>query len=1825
MSGLISWLNSLGDGFVLFTIRMLIQSSVLILILLLLDLVLRRRVRAVVRYGIWLLVLAKLVLPPSLSSPTSLVSWIRGRLPETTIVSFVPDLPPTVHEAVPPAAPAPTGTPPSPVGANDYSPLQPAGQIPVASVQPVVLPTWQALVLVAWAAAVVIMVVLLIQRVFFVRALLAQSQEAPAALGTLLEQCRRSMGVRRVAGVRLTGLSASPSVCGLLRPVILMPEPMARQLETPHLRSVLLHELAHIKRGDLWINLLQTLLQIVYLYHPLLWLANARIRAIREQAVDEAVLAALGADAEEYPRTLLSISKLAFGTPSLSLRLLGVVESKRALTARIRFMVSRPFPKNARLGLLGLAAVAVIAVALLPMARGREGRTPTPAPGKPADVPAAVSVDGVTVELLGLREYPGTGELWWRADGTPVAGAGFAKFRTTDPAYSDPKARVRVLVVRLASPSPLRDVALSWSLTNARESSFLPLYQDDQKKVLDPVQTFVARFNDDAATTDLKVGVAAGVWRSAAAGSEGNTTAYARDNLTQSDVIYHPVEEQDGSLHITATHLLGRDYDCRIVAEDESHKVFGPTRYNNSGYKMRLCTSVLNVPLAQVKWFRLQARPFQWVDFKDVRLIPESSARNGGESASAPAPATEAPAGVVLDEQGKPVPGARVLLYFRNNSWGLGNKVVEETRTDAQGRFTLTQPFTYKIDAGTTYTDHFLLFATHPDFSLAWRVLTSGAPQKECRLTMTPPVTQAFHVTDREGKPLAGARVWIRGAGRNDERNPLMRPSFAVPEDISLLTATTDDQGQATVTNLPRTDCSFSASLPGYSDRFRFASTPSPGEARIEMTRAGTATGQVLTKDGKPVAGAQVWFQADWGEWYFDYAVTDETGRFRNDKIVARGGSWVSGGGTGQYKVTLRHPNFAAPEVTVQFEPGKTEEFNIEATPGTLLHIQVLEPETERPLAGARVAGSSLGGRLDGYTDANGVFERCVLNGQASVFFNSPPGRSYVLEHDNRSPAGARDSARVLADGGIEKVTLYAPSRLHPLVSIKGRLQLPDGRPAGGIKISTTNNMPRYHTATWVGRGSAYTRTNPDGSFELADVPRDAEVFLYGETSDYRYILAEILDPAQASPELARPLVMREGHTASVVLTDASGKPRVNMALKLRPRKWEDYVFRADDRPAATDAEGRLTLNGIVPGLEYFIRDAQANMGESGWWNLYNENRVLLAAADVLRVEGVPPSNRGQDARDMAAGVIAGVVVDARGTPIAGASIIVENKDLLLLPQPEKIGGQIRRVIRADSTQTDSEGRFRFTDLNPGKTGITVAATGYRTEFALSTATGTEDLRVALGEPRPYRHSGVVADISCRPVAGVEVTFIEETLSGPGKGKDGPPVTVRTDERGQYRFDRLLSPVDRQSVRRFLYARKAGYGVWGCEPDTTGGQATGIIRLMAEEKVSGVVKDEAGVPIAGATVWLSAGWGYFGSIRFAPTWQHLAPHTTTRADGSFTLGQLPTDSDLSLQVHAEGFAADGVWPVRTGKFGGYAIRRGDTTTVMGAGGEPNTPLTIALQRAIAASKSDKLVLPPGATAGKKTEWPVSAGGNGHFYQGVRMPKPLPWNEADRLAKLLGGHLVTITSAAENDFVFRLIDDDTYWYHSYNWRGPWIGALQPPGSAEPDGGWTWVTGEPFTYTRWDAGQPNNFNGSPENRAHFGNQRSRIPTWNDVRENFEEVVSFVVEWDKTTWPVSDLGVENEKYQRMSPQEVAQRFFQACAERNWDEACKFHSVSQGIKDWLGGLKIISIGTPVHRNTYDGWLVPYRIKLKSGEVRKRNLAVRPGPYGRFVVDGGL
>ena len=162
------------------------------------------------------------------------------------------------------------------------------------------------------------------------------------------------------------------------------------------------------------------------------------------------------------------------------------------------------------------------------------------------------------------------------------------------------------------------------------------------------------------------------------------------------------------------------------------------------------------------------------------------------------------------------------------------------------------------------------------------------------------------------------------------------------------------------------------------------------------------------------------------------------------------------------------------------------------------------------------------------------------------------------------------------------------------------------------------------------------------------------------------------------------------------------------------------------------------------------------------------------------------------------------------------------------------------------------------------------------------------------------------------------------------------------------------------------------------------------------------------------------------------------------------------------------------------------------------------------------------------------EWPKAVGGNGHFYEAVAVPG-ITWTEAQLAAEAKGGYLATITSPEENAFVFSVADDDAYWYvyGGQAVHGPWVGGVQPPGSAEPDGGWGWVTGEPFNYDNWSPESPNNggVTTGPEDRIHFyamgTSLDDRVPTWNDAVASDLHINSYVIEVtpEPATPPVAD----------------------------------------------------------------------------------------------------
>jgi len=424
INNVITTLNSLGDRFCDYAGSMLIQSGIMIVLLLFIDLLIRKRVRATLRYWIWMLVFIKLILPPSLSLPTGLGYW-RGDFLSTALPVSEQESTVIQHETT--GALAHEETPLS----TEARPIQPPQIIP----EPAVPATsavlqlddlaWRAGVFILWLIGVLVFSALLIQRMLYVRRLIAKSESPENRFTEILNGCCKQIHIRRPIELRLSNNVSSPAVCGFIKPVILMPTALIEKLLPDRLRAVLIHELAHIKRGDLWINSAQTILLIVYFYNPLVWLVNVIVRRIREQAVDEMVLATLGTRAKDYSNTLIDIAEMTFFKTSLSLSLIGVVESKKALNRRIRHMFNRPIPKNAKLGIVGLMTILILGAVLLPMAKAQN---------QSADNALDLDKDGLE---NGLEVELGTNPKSSDSDGDGLSDYGeYCKYRT-DPTKKD--------------------------------------------------------------------------------------------------------------------------------------------------------------------------------------------------------------------------------------------------------------------------------------------------------------------------------------------------------------------------------------------------------------------------------------------------------------------------------------------------------------------------------------------------------------------------------------------------------------------------------------------------------------------------------------------------------------------------------------------------------------------------------------------------------------------------------------------------------------------------------------------------------------------------------------------------------------------------------------------------------------------------------------------------------------------------------------------------------------------------------------------------------------------------------------------------------------------------------------------------------------------------------------------------------------------------------------------------------------------------------------------------------------------------------------------
>jgi beta-lactamase regulating signal transducer with metallopeptidase domain len=325
------------------------------------------RFNPAVKHALWLVVLVKLVMPPVVEWPWALPDLgqsFPSEVPALVETLEVSESPPEMEE---PLAAILSGEDQPLFTALAFSevmseePSSPPNQVAI-------LPGWQpawlvSLTLYLWLGGMVGMGLLQLIRITRFRRLVARPQPAPRWLAKQVAKLAAKLQVKRLQTLVVPGI-LSPCVWSLGRPKLLWPTFLLDRLSPDCRRSVIVHELAHLRRRDHWVGWLQMLAECVWWWNPLFWYVRRQLRRHAELACDAWVVATLPDDRRAYAEALIEVTQLvsetAAPTPALGMSSGARQDFERRLTMIMRDCVPCKVP------LLGMVAIGLLALVALP-------------------------------------------------------------------------------------------------------------------------------------------------------------------------------------------------------------------------------------------------------------------------------------------------------------------------------------------------------------------------------------------------------------------------------------------------------------------------------------------------------------------------------------------------------------------------------------------------------------------------------------------------------------------------------------------------------------------------------------------------------------------------------------------------------------------------------------------------------------------------------------------------------------------------------------------------------------------------------------------------------------------------------------------------------------------------------------------------------------------------------------------------------------------------------------------------------------------------------------------------------------------------------------------------------------------------------------------------------------------------------------------------------------------------------------------------------------------------------------------------------------------
>ena len=207
------------------------------------------------------------------------------------------------------------------------------------------------------------------------RGLMASTAPVSPEFESVAARLSLALGVDRLVRLAQSAAVEVPSVAGFLRPVILVPASSLSGLSVRQLEMILAHELAHIRRHDYLVNMLQSVAETLLFYHPAAWWISRQIRIERENCCDDLAVATCG-DALEYARALAVLEELREG-PAMA-----VAANGGSLLDRVKRLIGTR-EKNMVNGWTAVAAALSFAVVMTVTSLPLQADRDTPAPPAP--------------------------------------------------------------------------------------------------------------------------------------------------------------------------------------------------------------------------------------------------------------------------------------------------------------------------------------------------------------------------------------------------------------------------------------------------------------------------------------------------------------------------------------------------------------------------------------------------------------------------------------------------------------------------------------------------------------------------------------------------------------------------------------------------------------------------------------------------------------------------------------------------------------------------------------------------------------------------------------------------------------------------------------------------------------------------------------------------------------------------------------------------------------------------------------------------------------------------------------------------------------------------------------------------------------------------------------------------------------------------------------------------------------------------------------------------------------------------------------------------